>query len=148
MLFPAIWGYYWGSLVPRCWSLVSLKWLPVAAGIFCSACDSFGSKWNNWAEDKPLKGCWHIICFTEIQTVICRMQQQNSHQPDQGAFIYELIHKLGEKRWISPTLASSQSSSTGDIPINQPQSHLQKGSILTAKQHLHRAVNLKCALRK
>lgn len=46
-LLPAIWGYYWGSLVPRYWSLVSLKWLPAAAGIFCSACDVFGSKWNN-----------------------------------------------------------------------------------------------------
>lgn len=110
--------------------------------------------WHLWkqmkqqAEDMPLKGCWHIICFTEIQTVLSRMQEQNSHQADQDAFIYELIHKPGERRWISPTSASSQSSPTGDVSINQPQSHLQKGSILIVKQHLHRAVNLKCALRK
>lgn len=46
-LHPAILGYYCGFLIRRYCSLVSLKWFTAAAGIFCFACDIFGSKWNN-----------------------------------------------------------------------------------------------------
>lgn len=45
-------------------------------------------------------------------------------------------------------LASSQSSLTGDVSINQPRSCLQKGSIFIIKHHIYRPVNLKCALQK
>lgn len=83
-----------------------------------------------------------------VQIVRSRIQQQNSYRQTKMLSMYDFIRKPGKKRWISPTLASSQSSLTGDISINQPQSHLQKGSILVIKHHLHRAVNLKSVLQK
>lgn len=100
------------------------------------------------AEDKPRKSCWHIVCFTKVQILYSRMQQQNSCLQTKTLSYRGWSTSQERKKWISPTLASSQSSLTGDVSINQPQSHLQKGSILIIKHHLHRAVNLKCALQK
>lgn len=40
--------------------------------------------WRLWkqmkqqAKDKPHKSCWHIVCFTEVQILRSRMQQQSS----------------------------------------------------------------------
>lgn len=134
MLLPDIWGYYWGSFIPRCWSLVSLKWSTAAAGIFHSACDVFGSKWNNRLKTSLLRAVdtSSVSLRFKYSTAGCN---NRTHMPNQDAFIYGLMHKLGEKIWISPTLASSQSSLTGDLSINQPQSHSQKGSILIIKHH-------------
>lgn len=110
--------------------------------------------WRLWkqmkqqAEDKLGKNCWHIGCFAQVQIFHSRMQQQYSPHQTKVLSLSELIHKPGEKTWVSPKLASSQSSLTGGVSTNQPQNYLQKGSILIIKHHLHRAVNLRCTLQK
>lgn len=81
--------------------------------------------WRLWkqmkqqSKDKPGKSCWHIVCFTKVQILHSRMQQQSSLRQTK-MLSYVSFSTSQERRWILPTLASSQTSFTGGLSINQP----------------------------
>lgn len=97
MLLPAIWEYCWGSLVPRCGSSVSLKWLSAAAGIFCSACDVFGSKWNNRLKTSLLRA-------VDTSSVSLRSKQSSAgrnnktHPTKPGCFHIQVDPEAGREK--------------------------------------------------